>query len=42
MKKLFRKIQYFLAGLYIAIRFGLPLRDTIPSAMDAEEITRDL
>jgi len=37
-----RKIQFFIAGLFIWIRMGIPFSEAMQSAKEAEEITRDL
>lgn len=37
-----RKLQHLIAGLYLWIRMGIPLREAMDAAKQAEEITRDL
>lgn len=41
MKRLIHKIQFFIAGVYIWLRMGIPFREAIRSAKEAEEITKD-
>jgi hypothetical protein len=36
------KIQYFLAGLIIWFRLGIPFKEAMLSAKEAEKITKEL
>lgn len=42
LKRFIHKIQYFFAGLYISFVMGIPLREAMQSAKEAEEVTKDL
>lgn len=42
IKRLLHKLQYIFAGLYISFVMGIPLRDAMQSAKEAEEVTKDL
>ena len=42
MKRFLHKIQFLFAGLYISFVMGIPLRDAMQSAKEAEEIIHDL
>lgn len=39
MKRLIHKIQFFIAGLFIWLRLGIPFGEAMRSAKEAERIT---
>jgi len=42
MGRLIRKFQFFIGGLIVWIKLGIPFSEAMRSAKEAEEMTRDL
>jgi hypothetical protein len=41
LKNLLRNLRYFIAGLIVWIRLGIPFLEAMQSAREAERITRE-